>query len=177
MLYEVTRFCLFRSEWVLPLLLPFRAHWFWTTFWKTASVLGAGVNLLGCDSREPPLLPQKNCWHNVDLLTQMALINSNTCLVKTHKWGESIRWNTNNQTLQPNHEADYQGTSKRDSLSLAICSFLSISVCLCVMKAGYKEITNEWKNCWHKENCFFFHPHSTVRAVDYEIVWSIPRPQ
>lgn len=70
---------------------------------------------------------------------------------------KQLRWNTNSEASQPNHEAapGEAGHLSAD-ISLAISSLSpSISFLLSIPVSGYGEITHEWNNCWHKENYFF----------------------
>lgn len=103
----------------------------------------------------------------------MAFINSDTWLVKTHEWGGTTRWNTNSQSLQPNHEAVCGHLSCYLFFSLCVYLWLQHEASY-MRKLPMIETTVDTKRI---SFFFFFYPCSTVRAVDYEILWSILSPQ
>ena len=90
--------------------------------------------------------------------------------------GEPLRWNTNSQNLQPNHEAvsrEVRSLSVNITFSLS-CYLLSLSasvfgrsVRLAMRKLPMNETTVDIKEDFFY---FFFYPCSNVRVVDYEIL-------
>lgn len=96
--------------------------------------------------------------------------------------GKPLRWNTNSQNLQPNHEAvsrEVRYLSVNITFSLS-CYLLSLSASLfgwstrlAMRKLPMNETTVDIKEVFF----FWFYPCSTVRVVDYEILWSILSPE
>ena len=186
--YEISPFLKFRfiqsvpgSLWVLPPVLPFRVHS------HSALILNYTLENRQCPGSKkencwvvvpemcPP--PWKNCWHHLHLSTYMALINPNTWLGKNTWMRRNNSGGIQIARLYKQIMKRFPGKQNTWVWIPLLLSLPFLSLCLHLRlqrEASCGEITHE-QLLTQRE--LFFRPCSTLRAVDYEILWSILSPQ